>query len=386
MKIKTLSTAIAAVMVSSGSVYAENISLLDYDQATSAYEDAYINGQFNLNSGNQDQDSYNLDLQLDYERVFTSADRNTKIDFSGETARSRGPNDGDKTVYSYQALGSVTSDQYFQADSNGGFWYGKGEIGARKDMDDPFTKLTLGLGYGRVVNATPMAKAIRLVEALQERGVLDAAPSRAAYQQVADIIAKEDEYRSRHGSADYQMMWIEDIAKVLGTDVSVRGAIKAYDVLNNERISTRKYGWLVRAGVGAVLTDYDGSDGNPALELGAEYHYPISNRTQFSEEVIFTAVLDDDDDSYHVKNRMSLTHEITDRVDWENAWMLDYSSYDNSNDVVSNTLSSTYRYYISNTLSFNITGRLTNVEDDIDNNGNDETDKSLLVGLTYRLK
>ncbi len=41
-----------------------------------------------------------------------------------------------------------------------------------------------------------------------------------------------------------------------------------------------KYGWLVRAGVQVVLTNYDGSDTKPALELGAEYHYPISNQPQ----------------------------------------------------------------------------------------------------------
>ncbi len=58
----------------------------------------------------------------------------------------------------YQALASLTNDMYFNPTRNNAFWYSKAEIGAQTDMVDPFTKLTVGLGYGRVVNATPMAK------------------------------------------------------------------------------------------------------------------------------------------------------------------------------------------------------------------------------------
>lgn len=388
MKSNKLAFVIATVVAGSNAsmAIAENISLYDYEEATSAYEDAYINADFNLQSGNQEQTSYDLDLNLDYEKVLSSPDRNTKFDFVGDTSKNRGANADDPTITHYQAFGSVTADNYFESNSNGAFWYGKGELGLQKDMEDPYTKATVGIGYGRVVNATPMARAIRMVEALTERNLLTQAPSKAAYQAVANIIAREDEYRSKYGAADYEMNWIQDIEAALGGGIGVKGAIKSYDVLVNERISTRKHGWLVRAGVGAVLSDYDGSDGKPALEIGAEYHRPLSNATQFSNEAIFTAVLDDNDDSYRISNAMSLTHEISDRVDWENSWLLDYVDHESSNDVTTNALASTYRYYISNALSFAVTAKLANVEDGIDGNNNDKLDKSLVMGLTYRLK
>jgi|AntAceMinimDraft_9_1070365.scaffolds.fasta_scaffold83938_1 hypothetical protein len=41
---------------------------------------------------------------------------------------------------------------------------------------------------------------------------------------------------------------------------------------------------------------------------------------------------------------------------------------------------------LTNRLNFNLTGALVNVEDNIDNNGNDDWDKNLKLGLTYRLK
>ncbi|KJG59691.1 hypothetical protein UA38_00505 [Photobacterium kishitanii] len=371
---------------------AEEITMFDYEEATSAYQDAYLNAQFDLQSGNQDQTSFSTDASANYDQVFSSADRNTRINFVGDTSMSRGSNSDDTTKKNYQALASLTNDMYFNPTRNNAFWYSKAEIGAQTDMVDPFTKLTVGLGYGRVVNATPMAKTIRVVQELQERGLLTGSVSRSTYQDVANIIAREPEYRSHYGSADYAEYWVEDIGKALGVTLGARGAIKSYDVLVNERISTRKYGWLVRAGVGAVLTNYDGSDTKPALELGAEYHYPISNQLQFSNEAILTAVLDDGDNGFNASNAMSLTYELRDNIDWENTWLLNYSESDGSEDLMTNSLKSAFRYYVSNVISLTLTAGLSKTEDHIDYDGtpqtdrNDDIDKTVQLGLTYRLK
>ncbi|KAG1707551.1 hypothetical protein GQR58_003224 [Nymphon striatum] len=365
-----LTTAVMMAFAGASTSVSAVPSVTDYKEATSSYEDAYITGQFNLNSGNQDQTSYNLDTTIDYERVFSSPNRNTKLDFLGSGSRNRGPNSSDDDKSDYQALGSATMDNYFRPGSRGGFWYGKGEVGVKKGQIDPFSKITAGLGYGRVVNVTPMARSIRVIEELQ------------------------NEYRSKYGGADYEQYWIEGIESALkssgmvkgGGDLGARAILKSYDVLVNERISTRKDGWLVRAGVGAVITDFDGESGKPALEAGAEYHRPLSNQTQFSNEAIVTATLDDDNNGYVLNNAMSLTHELTDRVDWENKWILNHSESDKANDITSNTLSSTFRYYLTNQLDFNVTAKLEDTEDNIDNNNNDELDKSLNMGITYRLK
>lgn len=388
MKSNKLAFVIATVVAGSNAsmAIAENISLYDYEEATSAYEDAYIRADLNADSGNQDQTSYNLDLNVDYEKVLTSPDRNTTFDVIADTSKKRGANDDDKTITHYQAFGSVTSDNYFEPNSNAAFWYGKGELGLKKGMEDPRTAVTVGIGYGRVVNVTPMARAIRMVEALTERNLLTQTPSKAAYQAVANIIAREAEYKSKYGLEDYEMNWIQDIETALGGGFSAKGVIKSYDVLVNERISTRKHGWLVRAGVGAVLSDYDGSDGKPVLEVGGEYHRPLSNATQFSNKALLTAVLDDNDNSYGITNTMSLTHEISDRVDWENSWILTHIDNESTNDETNNVLASTFSYYISNALSFDVTAKLTDFEDNIDGNNNDKLDKSLVMGLKYRLK
>ena len=392
MKKQSILTASTLLLVTSASAAFAVPAITDYQQATSAYEDAYISGNFNANSGNQDQSSYNLDLDLDYEKVFSSPNRNTKIDFNGTGSASKGSNNGDESTNTYQALGSATVDNYFQPGSKGTFWYGKGEVGVKKGQESPFTKATAGLGYGRVVNVTPMARSIRIIEELNKNGFLNSDPSDAVYRQVAQIIEKEAEYRSKHGAANYEQYWVQDIQSALQASGAVNGSLnarailKSYDVLTNESISTRKDGWLVRAGVGAVITDFDGEDGKPALEVGAEYHRPISNQTQFSNEAIATATLKDGDDGFNFNNAMSLTHEVSDKIDWINKWNLAHNESDNVNDITTNTLSSAFYYSLTNQLDFGVEGRLTDVNDRIDNNGNDELDKSLNIGIKYRLK
>ncbi|GAA0402883.1 hypothetical protein GCM10009133_09510 [Cocleimonas flava] len=390
-----LKVAISTAIVSIGStpLWAEPL-ITDYEKATSAYEDAYFSGNLNLDSGNQDQTSYDLDLSIDYEKVFSSKNRNTKLDFLGTGTVSRGSSDGDDRESTYQALGSVTVDNYFNPDKSEAFWYGKGEVGLKKGQEDPFTKATAGVGYGRVINVTPMARSIRIIQELKENGFIKADPTNATYQQVAQIIEREAEYRSKYGFEDYEQYWVQDIETALkasgmtngATGLNARAILKSYDVLVNERISTRKSGWLVRAGVGAVLSDYDGEDGKPALEIGAEYHKPLSNRTQFSNEAIATATLKDGDDSFNFNNAMSLTHELTDKIDWENKWTLDHNESDIGPELTTNTIGSTFLYSLTNKLDFSVEAKLTDTDDRIADNGNDDLDKSLTMGVRYRLK
>lgn len=394
MKIQMLAFAVtSALLGATAPAMAEDVTLFDYEQPTSAYEDAYVSGRLNINSGNQDQTSHDLNLDMNYERVFSSPDRDIKFNGDLQGSSKRGPSAGDATQDNYIGTGSVGMNKYFQPNSKGAFWYGDGEIGIKKGADDPRIKAGVGVGYGRVVNVTPMAQAIRLVEALTEKQRLTGSLTKAEYNQVANIIAKESEYRTKYGAADYQQNWMADIEKVLQAtgktagELGAIGILRARDVLVNERISTRKHGWLAKVGVSEVLKDYDGSDTKPALDIGAEYHRPLNNQTQFSNEASASAILQDSDKSYTAKNAMSLTHELTDRVDWLNSWAMNYDHNDVTDaDTTTNAVSSTYRYYISNKLAFDTVATLSKVDDDIADNGNDEIDNSLFMGVTYRLK
>ena len=389
-----LASAVSAALFSISGVSFAEVTLYDYTEATSSYEDAYITGQFSATDGNQGQAGYNADLSLDLDRVYSSPNRNVSTKLQAEGSVNRGTTAGANSSSNYIVNGGITADTYFRPGSKGAFWYGSADAGVKKGAEDPFAKVGVGLGYGRVVNVTPMAKAIRLMEALRAQGALKADPSKATYQQVANIISRESEYKSKFGAASYDQHWITDIEKALASSGQIQGTmsagavIKTSDVLQNEFISTRKYGWLVRAGLGAILSNYDGTDGgDPSLDLGAEYHLPLSNRTQLSNVASLSTIYGDGDAAYQANNALTLTHELTDKIDWENSWLLDYSKSGDStiDDVTSNALSSTLRYYLDNQLDLTLTAKALKVEDGISNN-NDDVDTSLNMGVSYRLR
>ena len=391
-----IAAALSVALLSIAGTATAEVTLYDYTEANSNYQDAYVNGSFSATDGNgHDQAAYNASLALDFDRVISSANRNLGMAFNAGGTLNRGSAAGASSDSNYIAAGSVTADNYFRPNSKGLFWYGSGEAGIKKGADKPFTKVGVGLGFGRTVNVTPMAKAMRLVEALREQGALSANPSKATYLKIAQVIAREDEYKSKYRLGNYEQQWITDIEKALVASGQVRGSlsaagvIEARDVLINERISTRKHGWLVRAGLGLILTNYDGTDGgDPTLDIGAEYHRPLSNDTQFSNVAKFSSIYGDDDTGYRLYNTMSLTHELSDKIDWENSWLMDYSKAGDAGgqDTTSNTLSSTFRYYLNNQLDLTATGKISDTEDDIANNGNDDTDLSFNVGASYRLR
>ncbi len=364
------------------------VSLFDYNKASSSYEDAYLNGSLNVNDSKNSKTSYDLKLGVDYEKSVSDADATVKYEagLDGQVSKSGAKNA--KRQENYKGHASVTYDKYLNPQASNAFWYGGGELRIQEKQGDyaglkhPFVKVSGGVGYGRVVNVTPMAKTMRLIEALVENGNLARVPSASTYQKVAQIIEQEDSYIKKNPDR-YAQYWIADIQKALGVNLGAAGTIRAYDVLTKEKVSTRKYGWDVRAGVGLVANNFKGDSGNPLLELEGNYYYPISNKTQFSNEAKFTAELDDGDDSYIFTNDMGLTYELTDRVDWENTWQLSHENNEGSADVTKNTLSSSFSYELSNSLDYKTTVKLAHkkIED-----ADSEFDKGLYMGVTYRLK
>lgn len=378
---------------------AQEISLYDYDQASSAVDEAYFTGTYSSeNNRGSAQSAYNLDLSTNLEQVFSSVDRDTsfKVDVSGNS--SRGSDEDDQSEKRYRASSSITVDNYFEPGSNGMFWYGRGSVIGDDTFSDLQTTLSAGIGYGRVVNVTPMAKAIRLIDELIERGAIDSAPSRVVYQQIAKIINKEAEFKSQYGSRSkfYQQPWIGAIEKVLIENtlvqkgLSAKGILAMRDVLIDEKISVRRHGWKVRAGLAYVGRNFEGIKNKPGLELGAEYHRPINLKTQFSNEATLLSILDKDSDSYAFNNDMSLTYEIDDRLDWINTWGLNvnHSAVDSDN-VITNSLTSTLAYEVGNNLDLTVsaginksTGNDVRTAGDLD----DGTDKKFYFGIRYRLR
>lgn len=391
-----LAAAMSVALLTVATTATAEVTLYDYTEASSSYTDATLNGSFNATGGNQDQVGYNASLDLDYNRVVSTPNRDLEVGFDAGGSVSRADSAGASSSSNYSATGDAKVSNYFRPNSKGLFWYGSGKLGLQKGAESAFSKIGVGLGYGRVTNATPMAKAIRLVEALRGQGSMSGVPSKATYNTIATIIAQEEQYKSKNRvGSNYVQQWIGDIEKALVAGGQVNGAlgaagvIKMHDVLINENTFTRKIGWKVNTGVGLILSNYDGTDGgDPSLDLiEAEYHRPLSNKTQFSDEAELSLTFGDDT-GYNLSNTMTVTHEVTDKLDWKNSWKLGYSkSSDNAGeDFISNTLSSVLSYELDNQLDLNLTARASHYDDQDDATSSQDVDTSLNISASYNLK
>ncbi len=158
-----LSIATASILTSVNA-----IEMIDYKVVDSLYQDSYLNGNVNVDSGNQEQTSYNINLNANAEVVKSTLPYSFDLKFNGNSNFSQGPNDTDDSLENYDTTATGHFDKYINS-NNQFFVYGSSDLGYRKvaendDADEPFVKIGMGVGYGRVYDATPLAKALRIVE------------------------------------------------------------------------------------------------------------------------------------------------------------------------------------------------------------------------------
>jgi hypothetical protein len=377
----------------------DSLDMRDYKLTDTFFDEAYVNGQFSLTSPSDDtkDTSYNGHLNSYYKLRNMSLDyaQDFKVDANYDIVKSEDKNSSSDDSYNVLATGHA--DKYMLDIDKNFLIYGSGTLGYRKtlgadDADDPYLKVGAGAGYGRIYDATPYAKAIRVLKDLKERNIVTEATKETALK-LADVISKESEYVSKYSAREYKKYWFNDMSKLLKStgatekELDSFGIIRIEEILVEENIFPRYHGWIVRGGVGQILSNYHGEDEDPTLDLEFEYGQPIGLKSQFFESAKYSTILNGDV-GHTFNNTMTYSYEISDRIDWENKWIFDYlkPTDDAKEDITTNILSSTFSYYIANSLSLDTTLSFNQIDDGIDNNGNDDVETKLFVGARYRLK
>lgn len=427
--------ALVLILASPAAVFA--IRLTDYTFPDTFYQDAELTGEFNYKDGNQDQGSYNASALLNYDIKYSTLPFEWKLEADGDLSLERGPQEEDESEDGYNFNLYTYANKYLNQTKI----YGYGDIDfkyrklkAADDADDPYVHIGVGAGYGRVIDATPLAEAMRIVDDLKKFGVVQGSISDPAYLEMASIIDKEDEFESKYGAEEYEQYWIEALEEVLKKENALKsgafgatGVIRTRAILLPDATSTRgvelrEHGWKAQAGLGYLASDYEGeSDDDPTLNALFQYTLPYSYRMQLIETLTYRTILDDDV-KHHVSNELKLTYEISDRIDWINLWQLNWDqdaiadpASGDLNDSMYNHFKSTFKYYISNLLSANITFKLTHLDDGIDDEdiqadvdclcdcsctcascdytyncdpfrGNDDVEFEIALGFTYELR
>jgi len=392
-----LSLTVVGILLYTNSVLA--IEMTDYKVVKGTYEEAYVNGALTIKDGNQDQTSYNAHADANFKTIHTTAPYSWELDAIANSNFSKGSTDGDKADDSYDTFFKGRFDKYLKSDDTF-FLYGSGDLGYRKQSsanqaDDLFSKVGAGAGYGRMYDATPLAIAIRIVEDLTNYKLIKKSISDAGMIALAKVIDLENEYRSKYGFNDYKKYWYSDMEKSLKSSgaidsdsVGTFGIIRINEIIDLEKISGRFHGWKVRGGLGQVLSNYNGKSGSTTADAEFDYGLPLGYQSQFRETASLSKILDSNEAiDFQLRNTATYTYELSDRIDWENTWTLGFDKYNAGDDVVSNSLSTGFRYYLANRLTFDTTLSLTKTDG---TNGNSvetpDWGTKFFTGVRYRLK
>lgn len=383
---------------------ASAISLWDYTKPESFFREASLAGSFDLNDGNQEQTSYYGSVTGRYEIVYRSIPFDWVLGAKAQYDTKRAEDKTERSEYGYKIEAGTSLDKYL-GDSNF-FSFASLDAGFRKETgaqrsDEPFVQIDTGVGYGRLYNATVLAQAMRIVDDLIIYGVITEKPSDYGYLELARVIDLEDEYKMDYSEfkdgeyKEYKKFWYEAMEDVLKNDGVLRegnlgaiGIVRIEDILEHERFGVREHGWKIKAGISYIATDYeDGKDKDPAISVSFKLGIPYSYRLQFNEELTCTSVIGHDAE-HLIKNVMSVTYEISNRIDWENSWeyKAEIPSKKGEKNRFTNEFRSSFYYYLVSRIWAVTKVSFHHLNDGIKNNGNDDITTKIELLLTYRLR
>ena len=365
------------------SVQAQNVKITDFDIPVSSARKFLINGFYNWAQTDPNDSALNLSSswQLDgaYTQFYTSPSYAWHLNLTGSLNQLTRE---DTTRYNYNLATDLS--KYF-SDSHG--WFGNAEVSsnyARKREfgtdNRPTIEIFGGLGYGRQVNATSLAKAVRIDEDLRKGGITNKYMPKSTVLAIAQIVDRESEYRDKY-KALYESKIIEDISTEVmnsgvtnNTSMSALGFMRIRDVLYglNQFINDRTYGGDIRLGVSyQVLTRNKELTGAPAfLSLRGRYGYPIGLSHQISAFANAGTALDSAFGKLFTGNAgFAYSYNMTNRVSFNAGYTVTFNQLFDQTNINNvgvpfgtdksggdNTATAGFTFYIENYITLNLTG------------------------------
>lgn len=367
------------------------IDMNEYTVIEGEYYKSYLNGHLSLDSGNQDQTSYDAHLDTHTKIIHTMAPFAWEFESELNSDFSRGENKGDTTIEGYDAYAAARFDNYLQNDDTL-FLYGGADLGYRKQIiadsaDNPYLKLGTGIGYGRMYDATPLALALRIEEELMQYKLITQSLSDELLLALARLIQLQAVYSKKDWYDSIDTLFINS-GVLSGESLGAFGIVKINEIIGLEKISERFHGWKIRGGLGQILSNYDAKSEGTTLDSEFEYGRPMGYKAQITQRAAISKILDEAEPiDFQLRHNLSYTYEVADRVDWENGWRFELERYHNGTNLLANSLSTGFRYYVANRLTFETTLSLIKA-DSADQKSIKKADweKALFVGIRYRLK
>ncbi|MBL8006998.1 MAG: hypothetical protein JNJ56_05660 [Ignavibacteria bacterium] len=372
--------------------YSQNVKITDFDLPVSSARKFLINGFYNWNQTDPYSDDSTLNITSSwnvggaYNQFYSSPSYAWQVTLGGSLFQlSR----EDTTRYRYDLAADLSkyfsnSHGYFVNGEVNSNYYRQSEFGTE---NRPTIELFGGFGYGRRVNATSIAKAIRIDEDLKKSGITSSFMPKSTMLAIAQIIDKESEYRDKY-KALYESKIIEDINKEIlnsgvtnYTSMSALGFMRIRDVLygNNQFLNERAWGGDIRAGISGVLLTRNVNIEMPAanIDIRGRYAYPIGLRHQ----IIASATAQTPMDSsifklYLGQAGLSYSFNMTNRISFFTAYTMTMNqiflnTYDSlgaingtigtDKSAANNNVTAGFNFYIENYVTLNISAGFNNL-------------------------
>ena len=257
-----------------------------------------------------------------------------------------------------------------------------------KGYDRPAFNVTVGAGFGRFINATALAKAVRIEDFLLASGQFyDDLPAETMIQ-LGQIIERQGEYKDRYGDV-YKRFWYDDMTTSIkasqmlkGDEINAEGILRMDEVLFREKISDRFYGWDVTLGAKVELLTPEASidRATPAADVTARYSRPISWRSQFNERFTINSPMGDNFfRTYNLTSASDFSYEVTNRIDFVLNYLLKSEKRSQEADVLtSNTVTILFLFFLENQVNFT-----TSIQ--LDKSSETKLRQNFVMTLNYRV-
>lgn len=332
--------------------YAQNVKVEDYKVPVSRAINFRVNGFWNWTQVENNVTANSASANVIYRQFYSSLPYAWFFDVDATGSKNF-------DIYSYDVKADLSLRKYIWNDRN---WFGMTRIiteGA-KPFSQVSSSVTVGAGYGRYINATALAKAVRIEEHLLKEKILSDNLPRDIIINIAQIIERQNEYQNNYGEA-YETQWFDDIEKELiisgllkGYTLGSIGILRIRQVLFgiNERVNDRYYGWDLSLGTLFTLTTPDKSDpGSPNLTIDGRYSYPIGWRMQVNT----SAEIHSPVDTIFIKKitanvNIDFIYELSNRINLVAGYRFGLLKYPNNTTYSDNLLSISFLYYVENNI------------------------------------
>jgi len=363
----------------------QNVSVSDYSVPVSRADNLRIDAlSLDYQSVGDSIVSQTGNLVLVYKKFYESLPFAYSIDLIG-SASFRRDTQRDELVGDAQS-NLLTRVKKYRRDEGSFFAFGETDLDLDENNDRPGLDATIGVGFGRFINATALRKAVRIEDFLLDEGIISERLPKESMIELGHIIEKEGEYRDLYGDR-YQNYWYEDMQneiqksrKVLGS-IGAIGVLRMQEVLEKERINERFYGWDLSAGVQLeVLTPITGEPrDDPAFSMGVRYSRPISWNTQINTDFsINTPFNGEFGRRYDIGWQTDFIYEITNKINMNLVHLLSLSKKEDEKAKHDNIGTFGFNFFIENKINLNAAFVMRK----------DETDPwriSFTSGLSYRI-